>query len=123
MWLDVGGLDEVVRKKKFAVTHGEHSIVVVAHGGRVYAMDNICIHRERELVRGVILRDRLVCPGHQWAYDLATGYEAVKERCQPIYDVRVVEGRVGVDLDSRRTTDTNPSCGGPIGDARSLRNG
>jgi nitrite reductase (NADH) small subunit len=109
VWLDVGSLEEVTKRRKFAVVLDDESqIVVIAHEDTVYALDNICVHKQRELARGVILRDRIVCPGHQWAYDLATGYEAVKERCQPIYDVRILDGRVEVDLDSRRTTRDEP---------------
>lgn len=120
-WLDVGGLADVVRRKKFAVEFGGdvgddvgdevgddtgvESIVVVAHEGRVFALANVCIHRERELVKGVVLRNRLVCPGHQWAFDLETGWESVKERCQPTYTVRITaDERVEVDLASRAVT-------------------
>lgn len=102
-WLDIGALDEVLRRKKFAVDAGEGaSVVIVAHDGALYAMDNVCIHKERELSKGVVLRDRLVCPGHQWAFELGTGWEAVKQRCQPTYAIRVTDARrVEVDLTSR----------------------
>ena len=104
-WLDVGDVAEVMKRRKFVVTDGEATIVIVAHDGDVFAMDNICIHRQRELVKGVVLRDRLVCPGHQWAFELGTGWEAVKEECQPTYAVRVTDtGRVEVDLASRTTS-------------------
>ena len=104
-WLDVGDVAEVMKRRKFVVTDGEATIVIVAHDGAVFAMDNICIHRQRELVKGVVLRDRLVCPGHQWAFELGTGWEAVKEECQPTYAVRVTDtGRVEVDLASRTTS-------------------
>ena len=102
-WIDVGSVAEVERRKKFVVTNGEVTIVVVAHAGGVYALDNVCIHKQRELVKGVVLRDRLVCPGHQWAFELATGWESVKEECQGTYPVRVTDGgRVEVDAGSRR---------------------
>ncbi|CAN5643811.1 Rieske (2Fe-2S) protein [soil metagenome] len=101
-WHDVGSLDEVRKRKRFVVVDGDHEIVVVAHDSEVYALDNICIHKQRELVKGVVLRDRLVCPGHQWAFDLRTGWEAVKQECQPTYAVRVDDAeRVQVDLASR----------------------
>ncbi len=104
-WLDVGDVVAVTKRRKFVVIDGEATIVIVAHDGGVFAMDNICIHRQRELVKGVVLRDRLVCPGHQWAFELGTGWEAVKEECQPTYAVRVTDtGRVEVDLASRRTS-------------------
>jgi len=104
-WLDVGDVVAVTKRRKFVVADGEATIVIVAHDGGVFAMDNICIHRQRELVKGVVLRDRLVCPGHQWAFELGTGWEAVKEECQPTYAVRVTDtGRVEVDIASRTTT-------------------
>lgn len=113
-WLDVGELTEVTRRRKFTVTdrdQADHLIVVVAHDGNVYAMDNTCIHRQRELVKGVVLRNRLVCPGHQWAFELDTGWESVKGECQPTYTVRVTDDdRVEVDLDSRKTLDSPPAC-------------
>lgn len=115
-WLDVGNLAEVTRRRKFTVTDAEHDdrqIVVVAHEAHVYAMDNICIHRQRELVKGVVLRNRIVCPGHQWAFELGTGWESVKGECQPTYVVRVTDDdRVEIDLDSRTTLDAPPACAG-----------
>jgi hypothetical protein len=49
-------------------------------------------------------RLRLVCPGHQWAYELGTGWEAVREQCQPVYDVVLDGDMVFVDTASRRVT-------------------
>lgn len=109
-WLDVGSVDEVVRRKKFTVDAPDGAvIVVVAHDRTVYAMDNLCIHKQRELVKGVVLGDRLICPGHQWAFDLGTGWEAIKQHCQPTYDVRITEhDRVEVDTASRAQRATAP---------------
>ena len=56
----------------------------------------------------MILGDRIICPGHQWAYQLGTGWEAKMERCQPTYDVRVNADRVELDLTSRRVLDVPP---------------
>lgn len=105
-WHDVGDLVEVERRRRTVVYVGSDEIVVIAHEGRLFAMDNLCIHRQRELNKGVVLRDRLVCPGHQWAFALDTGWEATKQQCQPVYSVRSTDaGRVEVDLASRRVND------------------
>jgi nitrite reductase/ring-hydroxylating ferredoxin subunit len=66
------------------VLHDGGEILVLAHGGAVFAFENLCIHRERPLAKGVVLNGRIVCPGHQWAFDLATGWEAVKGECPPM---------------------------------------
>jgi nitrite reductase (NADH) small subunit len=101
-WVDAGTEAEVRRRKKFVLLdRDERPIVVIAHDKGYSAFDNICIHRQRELVKGVVLNGRIVCPGHQWAFDLETGWEAIKEECQPSYEVRVIDGVVQVDVHSR----------------------
>ena len=69
--------------------------------GDFFALQNICIHRQREISKGVVLNGRIVCPGHQWAFDLRTGWESVKQECQPTYRVRVEDDVVQVDTASR----------------------
>ncbi len=102
MWLEVGTTADVAKRKRVLVDNGDTPIVVIAHEGSFYALDNICIHKQRELVKGVVLNGRIVCPGHQWSFELGTGWEASMGRCQPIYDVKVEDGVVLVDNDSRR---------------------
>lgn len=103
-WVTVAPLSEVEKRKKVVVEHDGRPILVLWHDGALHAFDNLCIHKERELSKGVILKGRLICPGHQWAFDLDTGWESVKERCQPVYDVRVSDGVVEVDVASRRAS-------------------
>lgn len=88
-WIVVGESVDVIRRKKVVLDIDGREILVLAHDGRFYAFDNICIHRERELSKGVILNGKLVCPGHQWAFALETGWESVKEQCQPTHPVRL----------------------------------
>lgn len=110
MWIDVGDVATVTKQKRVVVTADDGTpILVLAHDGRFHAMDNICIHRDRELARGVVLNGRLVCPGHQWAFDLTCGWEAVKQQCQPTYQVRVVDGTVQVDQSSRSVLTESPT--------------
>jgi nitrite reductase (NADH) small subunit len=101
-WVDVGAFDEVRRKRKVVLPHDDGEILVLVHDGAVHAFDNTCIHRERELHKGVVLNGKLICPGHQWAFELGSGWEAVKERCQPTFAVKVEADRVLVDVASRR---------------------
>ena len=104
-WVDVGDVAEVVRRKKFVVGEEADAKVVIVHDQCIYALDNVCIHKQRELVKGVVLGDRIVCPGHQWAFRLDTGFEAKMERYQPTYPVRVTDdGRVEVDVGSPSAT-------------------
>jgi len=100
--LPVGPVNEVVKRRRMVVEDDGNPIVVIVHEGALYALDDICIHKQRLLSNGVVLNGRVVCPGHQWSFQLGTGHEAVKDRCQPNYDVVVHDDHVYVDLSSRR---------------------
>jgi nitrite reductase (NADH) small subunit len=108
-WLDVGPAADIARRRKVVVEHGASQILVLAHDGDFYAFENICIHRQRELARGVVLNGRIVCPGHQWAFDLRTGWESIKQECQPTYRVRVEGDVVQVDTASRNVLAAPPT--------------
>lgn len=103
MWTDIGRVDEVTKRKKVVLPdEAGNELVVIAHDGAFYALRNRCIHKQRELAKGVVLNGRLVCPGHQWSFELDTGWEPVKEQCQPTYPVRVQDGIVQVDTAAPR---------------------
>ena len=108
-WHSVGSVLDLAKRRKLVVEVGERQILVFAHEGQIFAFDNICIHRERELSKGVVLNGKLVCPGHQWAFALDTGYEAIKEACQPTHAVRVEGDQVLVCIDQPRQDQEEPS--------------
>ena len=64
-WHPVGTTADVAKRKRVVISIDDRQILVVAHEGAFYAFDNICIHRDRELSKGVILNGKLVCPGPQ----------------------------------------------------------
>jgi nitrite reductase (NADH) small subunit len=37
------------------------------------ALDNVCPHRGGPLAEGTVEHGKIVCPWHQWEFDLATG--------------------------------------------------
>ena len=96
-WVPVAKVIDLQRRKKTLVQAGGEAIALFMVGENVYALRDICIHEQRSLSKGAILRGRVVCPGHQWQFDLETGWVEEQERCQPTYDVKVEEGTVYVD--------------------------
>jgi nitrite reductase (NADH) small subunit len=109
-WIDAGDVAAVTKAKKVVLDVDGHEVLVLAHDGALYGFANRCIHKDRELAKGVVLNGKLVCPGHQWAFELGTGWESVKERCQPTYEVRVVDDRVQVDV-TPPAADTSTATG------------
>ena len=97
-WVQAGDVATITKARKTLIDVDGYEVLVLAHEGNLYAFQNRCIHKQRELAKGVVLNGKLVCPGHQWAFALDSGYEAVKEECQPMFPVRVVDGIVEVDV-------------------------
>ena len=104
-WVDAASVDELARRRKLLVQVGGRDVVLVQTAAGPRAIQNICIHRERELIKGTLLGNRIVCPGHQWAFDLDTGYEQKMCRYQPTYDVRVEGDRIHVADEARVVAD------------------
>jgi nitrite reductase (NADH) small subunit len=98
-WHEVAKLKDLEARKKLAVTVGDTTIALFCIKGNVYALDDICIHEQRQLSKGAILFGKVVCPGHQWKFDPATGEPDDQEGCQPTYPVRVEDGIVSVSLE------------------------
>jgi nitrite reductase (NADH) small subunit len=95
-WVHVAELEELSRRRKKLVTVGTLQIALFFDDGEVYAFQDSCVHKGRPLSRGTVLNGRLICPGHQWAFDLRTGWAEDRPECQPLYPVRVEDGRIWV---------------------------
>lgn len=104
-WTAVTTLKELSRRGKLLVTTGTEPVALFLADGRVHALHDTCIHKKRSLSNGTLLRGHLICPGHQWAFDLETGWAEDQKQCQPTYDVRVDDGVVYVNPHRRVLTE------------------
>ena len=57
--------------KEFPV--GGKMLCVAMIGGKPTAINNVCPHRGGPLAEGTIEDGKVVCPWHQWEFDLASG--------------------------------------------------
>ena len=74
-WIATVPLAELTRRKK---TRGEvrgRPVALYLVGDRVFALDDVCVHKGRSLSRGVLWGGKVVCPGHQWTFDPESGQE------------------------------------------------
>lgn len=107
-WVAVAGIKELQRRKKTQVQVAGEPVALFLVKERVFALHDTCIHEQRSLSKGAILGRRVVCPGHQWQFDLETGWVEEEERCQPTYEVKVESDTVYV-WPERRAADQAPS--------------
>lgn len=111
-WLAVAELAQLARRKRTKVDVNGVPVALFLVGADVYALADTCIHKQRSLSKGVLLNGCIVCPGHQWAFDPATGYEATQARYQPSYDVRIDDGTVYVATSPRAIAGVVPAAAG-----------
>lgn len=95
-WVAVAPLAELRRRKRKQVEVAGRAIALFLVGDRVFALDDTCVHKGRSLSRGTVWKGKVVCPGHQWTFDPGTGRADDQDACQPVHDVRVVDGIVHV---------------------------
>jgi len=59
--------------KSAIVSAGEEEIALFNYKGEYYAITNKCPHRGAPLGEGRIEEGIVICPNHEWRYELATG--------------------------------------------------
>ena len=72
-WHAVATLGELRSRKKKAVDVAGTPVALFYINEQVYALNDICIHEQRQLSKGALLFGKVICPGHQWKFDPATG--------------------------------------------------
>ena len=83
----------------FVERNGLALAVFNAGEGRFYATGPICPHEDGPLSEGWIEGGAAICPWHGFDFDLATGLCGVDPGLSvPVYEVRVSNGVVEVDL-------------------------
>jgi nitrite reductase (NADH) small subunit len=117
-WVHVAEMKELVRRKRKQVTVGGCPIALFLVDDEVFAIDDICGHKERSLSKGTLLDGRVVCPGHQWKFDPRTGQAEDQDVRQATYAVQVTEGGsvlVGPDpVTPRRASTPEATAAAPV---------
>ena len=93
-----GTIDELKDGACRVVTGGGHTIAVVYHDGKVYAVDNRCPHMGFPLDRGSVSDGILTCHWHHARFDLSSGgtFNPFADDVRS-FPVSVVDGEVWVD--------------------------
>ena len=93
--------------KSAIVTVGENEIALFNYKGKYYAVENECLHQGASLGEGRIEEGILICPNHEWRYELETGQCPQNPGLRAkIFSVKVHKGAIQIDLgktDSKNT--------------------
>lgn len=90
----VCALDDVPEHMPRRVEFAGRGVLICRDGDDVYAVDEICPHENKSMKRGVLFDGEIICPHHQYRFELETG--RCHRRCAPVqtYRVEVVDGQV-----------------------------
>ena len=92
--------DDLEIGKSAIIEVGDKEIALFNYKGDFYAIDNTCPHRGSPLGEGRIEEGILICPGHEWRFELKSGWcPQNPELSTEIYPVKVHEGKVYVRLE------------------------
>ncbi len=72
-FIRVADLSELVPGSAKTVEVNGKAIALFNVGGTIYATDNTCLHQGGPLGEGELTGDVIMCPWHQWEYNVRTG--------------------------------------------------
>jgi 3-phenylpropionate/trans-cinnamate dioxygenase ferredoxin component len=95
----VAKLSEVVEGSAKAVEVAGKTIALFNVEGKIYALDNTCLHHGGPLGEGFVEGDVVTCPWHGWQYKIVSG-EFVGNPSFKVaaYPVQVEDGEIRVEL-------------------------
>lgn len=101
-WMDVGAPEDVpLRGARRVATPGGDIAVFRAGDGAIFALRDLCPHKQGPLSQGIVHGHSVTCPLHNWVIDLAsgqaTGADAGKG-CTPAVPLRVEGGRIFIPV-------------------------
>ena len=91
--------DDLERRGRRVVRKGGKQILLIASGGRVFAVANRCPHEGYPLSEGTLgPACVLTCDWHNWKFDLASGEALVGRDPVRTYPVEPRDGEIFLDL-------------------------
>lgn len=90
-------LSQIPQIMPFKATINGRSLLLCRTAEGVSAVDEMCPHKMQSMAFGVVHEDSIICPHHQYKFDLQTGKSSMR-RCPPVnvYDTYLVEDTVYV---------------------------
>ena len=92
--------DDLEIGKSAIIKDGDKQIALFNYKGDFYAIDNTCPHRGSPLGEGRIEEGILICPGHEWRFELKSGWcPQNPELSTEVYPIKVHDEKIYVRLE------------------------
>lgn len=112
--LPIARLSELAEDVPVALDADGTPLVAVRHAGTVSVFDGLCPHQGSLLADGQVVDGQLVCPGHGWRFDCASGRRAGDPAtCLHRFDARIADGEVAIDADELQAFRTRRAAAAP----------
>ena len=97
--------------KSAIIEVGNKEIALFNYKGNFYAIDNTCPHRGAPLGEGRIEEGILICPNHEWRFELKSGWcPQNPELSTEVYPIKVHDEKIYIRLEK-------PKVEGAVGTA------
>ena len=102
--------EDLMIGKSAIISVGDKEIALFNYKGEYYAIDNTCPHKGAPLGEGRIEEGILICPNHEWRFELKTGWcPQNPELYTEVYPVKVHEGKIYIRLEKPKETELGGS--------------
>jgi len=86
--------------KSAIIEVGDKEIALFNYKGNFYAIDNTCPHRGAPLGQGRIEEGILICPNHEWRFELKSGWcPQNPELSTEVYPIKVHDEKIYIRLE------------------------
>lgn len=102
MEVRLGQAKDIVEGELSAFKVGERYVLVARVDGALHALDDVCVHAGCLLSGGWLEGQVVVCPCHEYRFDVTTGDNVTVPRLcgnQPALPLRIDDGVVVVELE------------------------
>ncbi|MBL6934623.1 MAG: nitrite reductase small subunit NirD [Alphaproteobacteria bacterium] len=110
-WIEICTLEDIPKlgARVIKTWHGDIAVFRDAHD-RVFALQDRCPHRGGPLSQGIVHGQRVTCPLHNWAIELASGVAvAPDEGCAERYQSRLEDGVISLFLKAEPALEAIPA--------------
>ncbi len=95
----VGSLDSIPTNSMAEFSIDGKCVLVCRAGDAIFATSGICPHRGAQLSQGTLNGTSVVCPWHEWEFDVETGFGLTNPvSALTSYVVRIKDGMIVVQV-------------------------